>query len=87
MKRLESTSPQYPGRLAEVAVEEGSNVTPGQAIAAAFLPRPGSPAAARLAQADVQHSKGRVDGGESGHRFSPERAPNSPNPISNEGRS
>ncbi len=54
--RLEATqvdvSSKYPGRLSEVTVEEGSNVTPGQAIAK--LASPEYEAQLRAAKADVQ---------------------------------
>ena len=54
--RLEATqvdvSSKYPGRLSEVTVEEGSNVTQGQVIAK--LTSPEYEAQLRAAQADVQ---------------------------------
>ncbi len=57
--RLEATqvdvSSKYPGRLAEVTVEEGSNVTQGQTIAK--ISSPEYEARLRAAQADVQKSK------------------------------
>jgi HlyD family secretion protein len=54
--RLEATtvdvSSKYPGRLSEVTVEEGSNVTPGQVIAK--ITSPEYEAQLRAAKADVQ---------------------------------
>jgi HlyD family secretion protein len=54
--RLEATqvdvSSKYPGRLSEVTVEEGSNVTPGQVIAK--ISSPEYEAQLRAAKADVQ---------------------------------
>jgi HlyD family secretion protein len=54
--RIEATqvdvSSKYPGRLSEVTVEEGSNVTQGQAIAK--ITSPEYEAQLRAAQADVQ---------------------------------
>jgi len=65
--RIEATqvdvSSKYPGRLAEVTVEEGSNVTPGQVIAR--LSSPEYEAQLRAAQADVQHSKDALTAAES----------------------
>jgi HlyD family secretion protein len=65
--RLEATqvdvSSKYPGRLAEVTVEEGSNVTLGQAIAR--ISSPEYEAQLRAAQADVQHSKDALTAAES----------------------
>jgi HlyD family secretion protein len=65
--RLEATqvdvSSKYPGRLAEVTVEEGSNVTAGQVVA-----RIGSPeyeAQLRGAQADAQHARDALTAAES----------------------
>src|SRR3984893_9332959 len=56
--RIESTqvdvSSKYPGRLAEVTVEEGSSVTQGQAIAK--ITSPEYEAQLRAAKADVQKS-------------------------------
>ena len=57
--RIEATqvdvSSKYPGRLAEVTVEEGSNVTAGQVIARITAPE--YEAQLRAAQADVQNAK------------------------------
>jgi HlyD family secretion protein len=57
--RLEATqvdvSSKYPGRLAEVTVEEGSSVTQGQVIAT--ITSPEYEAKLRAAEADVQKSK------------------------------
>ncbi len=57
--RLEATqvdvSSKYAGRLAEVTVEEGSNVTSGQVIAR--ITSPEYEAQLRSAQANVQHAK------------------------------
>ncbi len=57
--RLEATqvdvSSKYPGRLAEVTVEEGSSVTQGQVIAK--ITSPEYEAKLRAAEADVQKSK------------------------------
>jgi HlyD family secretion protein len=57
--RIEATqvdvSSKYPGRLAEVTVEEGSSVTQGQKIAR--ISSPEYEAQLRAAQADVQKSK------------------------------
>ena len=57
--RLEATqvdvSSKYPGRLAEVTVEEGSSVTKGQVIAR--ISSPEYEAQLRAAQADVQKAK------------------------------
>ena len=54
--RLEATqvdvSSKYPGRLSEVTVEEGSNVTPGQPVAK--ITSPEYEAQLRAAKADVQ---------------------------------
>ena len=65
--RLEATqvdvSSKYPGRLAEVTVEEGSNVTLGQVIAR--ISSPEYEAQLRAAQADVQHSKDALAAAES----------------------
>jgi HlyD family secretion protein len=65
--RLEATqvdvSSKYPGRLAEVTVEEGSNVTLGQAIAR--ISSPEYEAQLRAAQADVQHAKDALTAAES----------------------
>ena len=65
--RLEATqvdvSSKYPGRLAEVAVEEGSNVTLGQVIAR--ISSPEYEAQLRAAQADVQHATDALTAAES----------------------
>lgn len=57
--RIEATqvdvSSKYPGRLAEVSVEEGSDVTQGQVVAT--ISSPEYEARLRAAQADLQHAK------------------------------
>jgi HlyD family secretion protein len=57
--RIEATqvdvSSKYPGRLAEVSVEEGSDVTQGQTVAT--ISSPEYEARLRAAEADLQHAK------------------------------
>ena len=65
--RIEATqvdvSSKYPGRLSEVTVEEGSNVTKGQVVAK--ITSPEYEAQLRAAQADVQRAKDALTAAES----------------------
>ena len=74
--RIEATqvdvSSKYPGRLAEVTVEEGSSVTQGQVIAGVSSPE--YEAQLRAAQANVQNAKDALTAAEAEISFSEERA-------------
>ena len=87
--RIEATqvdvSSKYPGRLAEVTVEEGSSVTQGQVIAR--ISSPEYEAQLCCIQASVQQGEGRSRGRGIRNRFPEERARSSPSPISSAGRS
>ena len=86
--RIEATqvdvSSKYPGRLAEVTVEEGSSVTQGQVIAK--ITSPEYEAQLRAAQADVQNAKDALAARK--RKSPPARArSNLPNPTSSADRS
>ena len=86
--RLEATqvdvSSKYPGRLSEVTVEEGSNVTKGQVIAK--ITSPEYEAKLRAAKADVQKANDALAAAEA-EIASRETRSRSPNPTSSADRS
>jgi HlyD family secretion protein len=86
--RIEATqvdvSSKYPGRLAEVTVEEGSSVTQGQVIAK--ITSPEYDARLRAAQADVQKANDALAAAEA-EITSRQTRSNLPNPTSSAARS